>query len=187
MMGKTDWTSSFNTSKRLVSLPLTSSSWAPAESLLLEWWWWPEMEEGKGGDADCVRMVQLQRARTPSPSSELSRWWSTLTARSHVNSSWLRKRRKNNKRNRKSLKEKALQKSKTATRTNNVSEQITNLGWWGWVETEKLRTAETAAAMCLPLTSKLSDQAGFVVCVEMIFRPFLTLALSKKRKINHSF
>ena len=36
--------------------------------------------------------------------------------------------------------------------------------------------------MCLPLTSKLSDQAGLVVCVEMILRPFFTLALSKQKE-----
>lgn len=57
----------------------------------------------------------------------------------------------------------------------------TNLGWCGWVETEKFLTAVTAAAICLPLTSKLSDHAGLVVWVEMILSPFFTLALSKQR------
>lgn len=45
--------------------------------------------------------------------------------------------------------------------------------------TEKFLVAVTAAAMCLPLTSKLSDQAAFDVWVEMIFNPCFTLALSK--------
>ena len=181
MMGKTDWTSSFNTSKRLVSLPLTSS----APSL------WPAVE--------WLRIVQLHRARTPSmPKSELrSLCWSSLTASNQVNISWLLILSETSFLFLYLHKNGGRQAGRQAPTMHALlaviyylvqgeEKEKVNIYFWFELEevgTEKLRTAVTAAAMCLALTSKLSDQAGLDVWVEMIFRPCFTLALQQTTKI----
>ena len=148
-MGKTDCTSSFSTSNRLVNFPLTSSrpslpcGWAlPCAERYGMW----------------LRMVQLHKARMPS-TSETS-LLSPLTDSSQVNSSWL-----------KYSNEDALRVMVVSEKKNSRAHLRFGTG------TEKFRTMVAEAEMCLPLTSKLRFQPLLDECVDTTRNPFLTFTL----------